>query len=79
MIALPIIYLLVALQFSTNWVKALQRATDLSAEQKRLCYIVFIVATVFWPIALPISYLEKCAQGQQDIPQTEEVCDSRLA
>ncbi|WP_446401843.1 hypothetical protein [Coleofasciculus sp. C1-SOL-03] len=62
MLVLLTIYLLIAGLFCLNWLNAFQKETNLSAEQKTRCRIVFIVATVLWPLTFPISYLENCSR-----------------
>lgn len=82
MMALLGIYLSIACKLLHTWLKAFQQTPDLANDQKYICWMVFAIATVFWPIVLPISYLEKCAKGQQELNkvsinqiQNHLVCD----
>ena len=53
------LYLLVATRFWAVWMKHFQREIHaLSPSQKRVSLIVLVIATVLWPIAVPIAYLE---------------------
>ncbi len=61
------IYLLVACKLLHTWLKSLQKNIDLSYDQKYLCWAVLAIATIFWPIVVPISYMEKCAKVERDI------------
>ncbi|HBE19157.1 MAG TPA: hypothetical protein DEG17_22705 [Cyanobacteria bacterium UBA11149] len=76
------VYLSVACKLLHTWLKAFQQTPDLAKDQKYLCGIVFAIATVFWPIIIPISYLEKCAKRQEELNkvsinqiQNHLVCD----
>ncbi len=60
------LYLLVACKLLHTWINSVQKNTDLSYDQKYLCWIVLAIATIFWPIVVPISYMEKCAKAERD-------------
>ena len=49
------IYLGMAFYYFKNWWKAFRRDTNLSKQQKKLSWLVLTVATIFWPIVVPIS------------------------
>ena len=66
MMVLLIIYLLVACKLLHTWIKSIEKNPDLSYDQKYICWIVLAIATVFWPIVVPISYMEKCAKAERD-------------
>ena len=52
-------YLLIGGFFFNLWLSFfLQERAFLSPEQKRPSWIVLIVATILWPIVVPISYIE---------------------
>ena len=51
-------YLLIALSLSIKYFTLLSREQNISPEEKTICIITFSIATIFWPIAMPISYLE---------------------
>ena len=61
------IYLLVACKLLHTWLTTLQKNTDLSYEQKYISWVVLAIATVFWPIVVPISYMEKCAKVEREL------------
>lgn len=52
-------YLFGSFYYSTLCYKAFQQDTDLTAQEKRSSWIVLIVATLLWPLVLPLSCLEK--------------------
>ncbi|MBE9149747.1 hypothetical protein IQ257_14810 [Coleofasciculus sp. LEGE 07092] len=49
--------------FGCIWLTTLNQQTDLLGEEKRLSYIVLVVATILWPLVVPISYLEKLSRA----------------
>lgn len=59
MVLFPAIYLLAALYFLRQWWKAFKQDTELSAEESRFSWFVLIIATLLWPVVVPISMLEK--------------------
>lgn len=59
MATLSLAYLLSALFCFATWFKVFQQETNLSPQEKAISIKVLIVASVFWPIAVPISHLEK--------------------
>jgi hypothetical protein len=52
------IYLLVAIPFLSIWLNALRRDTPHSARERQLSLIALAIAIVFWPVVVPLSYLE---------------------
>jgi hypothetical protein len=56
---LAALYCAKAIQCFASWFKRFRKDTSLSDSEKRLCLQVLAVATIFWPIVLPISSLEK--------------------
>ena len=56
---LTVLYFATAIQCFSSWFKRFRQDTSLSDSEKRLCWQVLAVATIFWPIVLPISSLEK--------------------
>ncbi len=56
---LTVIYFATAIQCFVGWFKRFRQDTSLSDAEKRLCWQVLAIATIFWPIVLPISSLEK--------------------
>ncbi len=47
------------------WFNVFKQETSLSSTDKGLLWGVLVLATILWPIAVPISYLEKRSLGQQ--------------
>lgn len=59
MTVLPSIYLSVALYFFWIWLEAFKQEKNIPSQQLHISWLVLIVATIFWPIVVPISYLER--------------------
>ncbi len=47
------------------WFNVFKQETSLSSTDKGLLWGVLVLATILWPIVVPISYLEKRALSQQ--------------
>jgi len=58
-IILAVLYFTTAIQCFTSWFKRFQLDTTLSNSEKLLCLKVLAIATIFWPIVLPLCSLEK--------------------
>ena len=56
--ALVFTYLLTSSYFFTNWLKFFKRQARLSPEEILLSLVILIVATILWPVVIPVSYLE---------------------
>ena len=56
---LAVLYFLKAIHCFIRWFKRFRRDTNLSEHEKALCLKVLAIATLFWPIILPVSSLEK--------------------
>ena len=52
------IYVSVAVYFFATWFTIFQEDSGLSPRQIRLSWAVLLIATLFWPIVVPISYWE---------------------
>ena len=63
------LYLVVALSFFGTLFNGLSKSTDLSKEQRECSLKVMSLAAIFWPIVLPISYLEKRSKAKQGFYQ----------
>jgi uncharacterized membrane protein len=59
------LYFLTALYYFTNWFILFKQETGLSSTDKSLLWGVLILATLFWPIVVPIAHLEKRTLSQQ--------------
>ncbi|HBB34789.1 MAG TPA: hypothetical protein DDZ80_32690 [Cyanobacteria bacterium UBA8803] len=66
LLILSAIYLGIAGTLFNKWIALIQRDKTLLFSDKKRCVIVAIVATVFWPIVVPVSYLE-LLDAQQNI------------
>ena len=53
------LYLIKAMLCFTSWFKRFSQDSSLSNSEKRFCLKILTLATIFWPIVLPISSLEK--------------------
>jgi len=53
-----IFYLVMAYFFLNEWLDFFLSDKDLTTEQRFISYIVLIIGTIFWPIVVPIAYLE---------------------
>ncbi len=73
MLILTVFYLLSALYYCVNWFKIFKKATHLSPQEVSYSWQVLIVATIFWPIVVPLSYLEKRRKSQQLLDRTYNV------
>jgi uncharacterized membrane-anchored protein len=56
---LTALYLGKAIYYFSRWFQRFRQDTSLSEQDKRFCWKVLTVATIFWPIVLPLSSLEK--------------------
>lgn len=50
-------YLLIALSLSLKYLSFLLKDQNISPEDKTICLITFAIASIFWPIVMPISYV----------------------
>ncbi len=51
-------YMLVAFYLLATWLHFLKRGAGLSPQQKVLSFLTVGIATVFWPLVLPIAYVK---------------------
>jgi hypothetical protein len=51
-------YLLIALSLWIKYLSLLSKDQNISPEDKTICIITFAIAGIFWPIVMPISYVE---------------------
>jgi hypothetical protein len=51
-------YLLITAYFSLNWLNFRQRKASSSPEETFLSFVIFLIATLFWPIAVPMYCME---------------------
>jgi glucan phosphoethanolaminetransferase (alkaline phosphatase superfamily) len=55
---LVIAYWMGATLFFSVWLNLFKKDNHLSGQEKRLCWIILLIATLLWPIVVPLSYLE---------------------
>lgn len=60
LVFLVVFYLLMSTCFFTIWLEFLKRdtSTSLSLKKKCLAWVTLSVATILWPVVVPIAYLE---------------------
>lgn len=59
------VYLLFAGYFFKGWFDLYKRDTKMSAEEKQLSWVILAIATLLWPIAVPLSYMEKVSKAKK--------------
>ena len=57
-IALGAYYLIYGFYLLNLWLKIFNKDTSLSAKQKFLWLVIFVISASFWPLVVPINYLE---------------------
>jgi hypothetical protein len=62
-------YLLIALSLGIKYLSLLSKEQNISAEDKAICIITFAIASIFWPIAISISYVE-LFESQNSVKKT---------
>ena len=63
-LTLVISYLLMTAYFFTNWLTFSLRSPTSSPEDKFLSFMMFIITTIFWPVAIVMSCLEVVKKGK---------------
>lgn len=60
LVSLVVIYLLMSTCFFTIWLEFLKRdmIASLSLQEKCLAWVTLSIATILWPVVVPIAYLE---------------------
>jgi hypothetical protein len=53
-----IFYLGMAYCFLNEWLYFFLADKDMTAEQRSISYVILLIGTTFWPIVVPIAYLE---------------------
>ncbi|AFY55610.1 hypothetical protein Riv7116_3137 [Rivularia sp. PCC 7116] len=56
--AIIVSYLLMTCYFFINWLRFTLRNPSSSPEDKFLSFVMFIISTIFWPIIVPMSFIE---------------------
>jgi hypothetical protein len=68
--ALIVLYALVMSILFSNWYALFQGDRNMSASQRQTARIVIMIATLLWPVVLPISYLELIKKLKRYEPQS---------
>jgi hypothetical protein len=67
-----VFYLLIAKSFFTTWLAVFKQDPDLSSEERFLVLVILSLATVFWPLIIPLAYLELISNSQSTLPELVE-------
>ncbi|HBE20447.1 MAG TPA: hypothetical protein DEG17_26140 [Cyanobacteria bacterium UBA11149] len=51
-------YLFIAVSLSIKYFSLFSKEQNISPEDQTICIITFAIASIFWPIVIPISYFE---------------------
>jgi len=54
-ITLLLLYLIITVHFSLNWLKFLNRKSVLSVEDRFFSGVILCIVVIFWPLIIPIS------------------------
>jgi hypothetical protein len=66
-VALVFAYLFMAPVFLTTWLKVFKVDPSFSSEDRLLCIVIYTMATILWPVVVPISYLELLEEKINDL------------
>ena len=61
-------YVLIAIYLFRIWFNYLKQDPSLSNQEKGFCLLTFIIATLIWPIVLPIVYSIVLKKLQEIVP-----------
>ena len=56
--ALVVDYLVMAPFFFRSWIELFDKEPSMSSEDRLLSKVILVVATILWPVVVPIAYLE---------------------
>ncbi len=59
------LYVLTALYYFSTWFIVFKQEINLSSDEKSLLWGILVLATILWPVVIPISSLEKRILSQQ--------------
>ncbi|QLE55841.1 hypothetical protein [Nostoc sp. TCL26-01] len=59
-------YILMTCYFLNNWMRFSFRNPTCSPEDKFLSFVMFLIATIFWPLIVPMSLVEVIRQKKLD-------------
>ncbi len=69
-----IFYFIMAFSFFQKWLVFFIADAEMSSEERVFSMIILVIATVFWPVVVPLAYLEVLKFHQKH----KEVIDSLL-
>ena len=55
---LEVVYLIMGTCFFTIWLEFFKQDASLTVEERPQSMVTLVVATIFWPLVVPIAYLE---------------------
>lgn len=65
-----LVYLVSAPCFFTSWLQFFKReAGNLSEEEKQLSLATLVMASVLWPLVVPVAYVEQLSKAKQKQPR----------
>lgn len=65
-----LVYVVSAPCFFTNWLQFFkQEAGKLSEEEKQLSLMTLVMASILWPVVVPVAYLEKLSKAKEKQPR----------
>lgn len=62
LVALVVTYLLTGSCFFYRWLQLFKKDTSLSSNERLLSLVMLVMATILWPVVVPIAYLELLKQ-----------------
>lgn len=62
-------YLLIARSFFTTWLVVFNQHPQLTSEEQFLATVILFLATVLWPVVLPLAYLELISKNPTILPE----------
>lgn len=69
LVALLVPYLLMASCFFNSWLQLFKKDTSLSANDRLLSMVMLFIATILWPVVVPIAYLELLKQKNDNLEE----------
>ncbi len=58
LVILGVFYLVMAPCFFRVWLRVLNRIFSFTSKEKYLYLLFFLIAAIFWPVVIPVAYLE---------------------
>lgn len=67
LLALFISYVLITCYFFSNWIRFSLRHPTSNPEDKFLSFVMTLITTIFWPLVIPISFLDMLKKRQFEL------------